>query len=139
MEQSAPPGPPEAMSEIALQTRRVMLPALALGIVGLVLATVLGQPLAGVGVCLGLGLGMVNARLLQDAVRRRFEALTDAPGRRTGFLSSGASRLAGLTVLTILLVILVRPLGFGMLIGLAVFQVTMIGIAAAAMYRQVRA
>jgi hypothetical protein len=138
-EASAPSAQPAAMSEVALQTRRVMLPAVGLGVVGLVVAAIIGTPLAGVGVCLGLAFGMVNARLLQGAVQRRFDALAAAPGRRTHFLSSGAGRLAGITLATLLLVVLVRPLGFGVLIGLAVFQVTMIGFAAAAMYRQVRA
>jgi hypothetical protein len=99
---------------------------------------VIGEPLGGIGVCIGLGLGMVNARVLQTSVARRFELLADKPGRRTGFLSSGATRLAALTLGTLALVWLVRPLGFGILIGLALFQVLMIGFAAVAMYKTVR-
>jgi hypothetical protein len=126
------------LPEIALQTRRAIVPAVALGVIGLVVGFVIGQPLGGIGVCIGLAVGMANARLLQDSVQRRFELLAAAPGKRTNFLSSGATRLAALTLGTLLLVWLVRPLGFGVLIGLAVFQVTMIGFAAAAMYKAVR-
>jgi hypothetical protein len=39
----------------------------------------------------------------------------------------------------LLLVWQVRPLGFGTVIGLAVFQVVMIGFSAVTMYKQVRA
>jgi hypothetical protein len=137
--ENASPGEPVASSELALQTRRMTLPAVAIGVIGLVVATVIGYPLGGVGICLGLAFGMLNARLLQNAVERRFVVLAGGTNRRTHFLSSGATHLAGITVVTLLLVWLVRPLGFGTLIGLAVFQITMIGFSAAAMYRQLRA
>jgi hypothetical protein len=138
-DEGAPSAQPTGPSEVALQTRRMTLPAVVMGVVGLVVATVLGWPLAGVGVCLGLAFGMINARLLQGAVERRFEVLMGGSARRTHFLSSGMTHLAGITAVTLLLVWLVRPLGFGTLIGLAVFQITMIGFAAVTMYRQVRA
>ena len=126
------------MAEVALQTRRAIVPAVVAGVIALIVGFVIGEPLGGIGVCIGLGLGMVNARVLQTSVARRFELLADKPGRRTGFLSSGATRLAALTLGTLALVWLVRPLGFGILIGLALFQVLMIGFAAVAMYRTVR-
>jgi hypothetical protein len=136
---TVPSAEPLVPSEVALQTRRMTWPAVALGGVGLVVATIIGYPLAGVGVCLGLAFGMVNARLLQNAVERRFEIILGGTKRRTGFLSSGATHLAAITGISLLLVWLVRPLGFGVLIGLALFQITMIGFAAAVMFRQVRA
>jgi len=131
--------PVEAMSEVALQTRRAVLPAVVIGVVALIIGFVIGQPLGGIGVCIGLGLGMLNARMLQDSVQRRFEILVDSPGTKTHFLSSGAVRLALITLVTLGIVILIRPLGFGILIGLAIFQLTMIGFAAVAMYKAVRA
>ncbi|HTY73039.1 MAG TPA: hypothetical protein VMI11_11530 [Actinomycetes bacterium] len=127
------------MSEVALQTRRAVLPAVVIGVVALIIGFVIGQPLGGIGVCIGLGLGMLNARMLQDSVQRRFEILVDSPGTKTHFLSSGAVRLALITLVTLGIVILIRPLGFGILIGLAIFQLTMIGFAAVAMYKAVRA
>ena len=127
------------MAEVALQTHRAIVPAVVAGVIALVVGFVIGSPLGGIGVCLGLGVGMLNARALQSSVARRFELLADRPGRRTGFLTSGATRLAGLTIGTILLVWLVRPLGFGLVIGLALFQVLMIGFAAVAMLKAVRA
>lgn len=144
-ESSTPPGtepsdgvPVDNMAEVALQTRAAIVPAIVAGVIALIVGFVIGQPLGGIGVCIGLGLGMVNARVLQTSVARRFELLADKPGRRTGFLSSGATRLAALTLGTLALVWLVRPLGFGILIGLALFQVLMIGFAAVAMYKTVR-
>jgi len=131
--------PGAEMAEIAMQARRAVVPAVVIGVVALVASFVLGQPLAGIGVCIGLGVGMANARVLQRSVQSRFEIIADAPGTKTHFLSSGAVRLAVLTLGTILTVWLVRPLGFGILIGLAIFQVVMIGFAAVAMYKTVRA
>lgn len=127
-----------APAEVTLQTRRAVIPSIVVGVVALVVAGVIGRLLAGIGICLGLAFGMFNARLLQASVLHRFAVIGAQTGQRTNFLASGATRLAAITLAAILLVVFVRPLGFGVLIGLVVFQVTMIGAAAAAMYRQVR-
>ena len=83
-ESSTPPGsePPSVdsaddtvavdnMAEVALQTRRAIVPAVVAGVIALIVGFVVGQPLAGIGVCLGLGVGMINARVLQTSVARR--------------------------------------------------------------------
>ena len=85
--------PTAAMAEVILQTRRAVVPAIVLGVVGLVVGVVLGELLAAVGFCIGLGLGMLNARMLRQSVQRRFEILVDTPGAKTHFLSGGAARL----------------------------------------------
>ena len=127
------------MAEIAMQARRAVVPAVVIGVIALIASFVLGEPLAGIGVCIGLGVGMANARVLQRSVQQRFEIIADAPGPRPTSCpaeppASQCSRWG-----RILIVWLVRPLGFGILIGLAVFQVVMIGFAAVAMYKAVRA
>ncbi len=130
--------PVEAMSEVALQTRRAVVPAIVIGVVALIVGLVIGELVAAVGLCLGLGLGMANARLLRSSVQRRFEILVESPGTKTHFLSGGAARLAMLTGVTLLAVVLVRPLGFGMIVGLAVFQITLLVFAGVSMMKSVR-
>jgi hypothetical protein len=126
------------MSEVALQTRRAVVPAIVIGVIALVVGLVVDELVAAVGLCLGLGLGMANARLLRSSVQRRFEVLVESPGTKTHFLSGGAARLAALTVVTLLAVVLVRPLGFGMIVGLAVFQITLLVFAGVSMLKSVR-
>ncbi len=130
--------PTAAMAEVMLQTRRAVVPAIVLGVVALIVGVIIGQLLGAVGVCIGLGLGMANARLLRQSVQRRFEVLVNNPGTKTHFLSGGAGRLAILTGITLLALILVKPLGFGIVIGLAVFQITLLLLAGTSMFRSVR-
>jgi hypothetical protein len=131
--------PTAAMAEVILQTRRAVVPAIVLGVVGLVVGVLLGELLAAVGFCIGLGLGMFNARMLRQSVQRRFEILVDTPGAKTHFLAGGAARLGLLTLVTLAAVILVRPLGFGMILGMVAFQITLLVFSAAAMLKSVRA
>lgn len=130
--------PTAAMAEVMLQTRRAVIPAVVLGVLALAVGLVIGELVAAVGVCIGLGLGMANARLLRRSVQRRFEVLVNSPGTKTHFLSGGAGRLAILTGITVLALVLVKPLGFGIVIGLAVFQIMLLLLAGVAMFRSVR-
>jgi len=130
--------PTAAMAEVILQTRRAVVPAIVLGVIGLIVGVLLDELLAAVGFCIGLGLGMANARMLRQSVQRRFEVLVETPGAKTHFLSGGAVRLGLLTLLTLLVVVLVRPLGFGMILGMVAFQITLLVFSAAAMLKSVR-
>ncbi len=130
--------PTAAMAEVILQTRRARTPAIVIGVVSLVVGLAIDELLTAVGICFGLGLGMANARLLRASVQRRFEILVETPGNKTHFLSGGAARLAVLTVITLVAVILVRPLGFGMIVGLAIFQITLLVFAGVSMRKSVR-
>ena len=131
--------PTAAMAEVLLQTRRAVVPAIVLGVVGLIVGVILGELLAAVGFCIGLGLGMLNSRMLRQSVQRRFEILVDTPGAKTHFLSGGAVRLGLLTLVTIAAVILVQPLGFGMILGMVAYQITLLVFSAASMLKSVRA
>lgn len=126
-------------AEIAEQAKRIVWPCCILGVIAVAVASVLHYPLAGVGICIGLALGMVNARLLQQSVLRRFQAATGQTVKGSAFLFSGLTRLAAITGTAVVLAIVNRPLGIGVVIGLAVYQVVLLGVSAAVMYRQVRA
>jgi hypothetical protein len=129
----------EGYSEIAAQAKRIVWPCCILGLGAVLVLAFLGKPWAGVGVCIGLGLGMVNARLLQQSVLRRFQAATGQTLKGSAFLASGVTRLAAITGVAVALTVVERPLGIGVVIGLAVYQVLLLGASAVVMYRQVRA
>jgi hypothetical protein len=126
-------------AEIAAQAKRIVWPCCILGLIAVVASVFVKAPFAGPGVCIGLALGMINARLLQKSVLRRFQAATGRTVQGSRFLASGLTRLAGITAVAVVLTLIERPLGIGVVIGLAVYQVVLLGASAVVMYRQVRA
>ncbi len=126
-------------AEIAAQSKRIVWPCCILGGIVLVGLALLKQPFAGLGVCIGLGLGMVNARLLQHSVLRRFQSASGQAVKGGAFLASGLVRLGAITCVAVVLALIERPLGIGVVVGLAVYQVLLLGASAIVMYRQVRA
>jgi len=89
-------------------------------VLALVVAVALGQPLAGVGVLVGLAAAIANHRLFQVSTAR----YTTSEGRIQAkpYAGTVAIRLGTITLVTLALVYFVRPLGFGMLGGLVAFQ-----------------
>jgi hypothetical protein len=127
-------------AEIAAQAKRIVWPCCILGVIAVVVSVVvLNEAWGGIGVCIGLGLGMVNARLLQQSVLRRFQAATGQTVNGSSFLFSGLTRLAVITGVAVVLTLIERPLGIGVVVGLAIYQVVLLGASAVVMYRQVRA
>lgn len=103
--------------------RRPVLIAVAVGIVGLVVCTVLGHPVMGILGVVGLGLGLLNTRLLQKSVAKVIAS--ENPSRKAvGF--SSVPRLMGITAIAVALGIFLRPDGLGVFFGLAVFQVIIV-------------
>jgi hypothetical protein len=78
----------------------------------------------GVGGCIGLALGTVNYRLVGVSVDKVAATGTDNPKRPLAANTLG--RLGIVTVIAIGLTFLNKGLGFGVLIGLAVFQFLLI-------------
>jgi hypothetical protein len=126
-------------AEIAAQAKRIVWPCCILGGIVLVGLALLKQPFAGLGVCIGLALGMVNARLLQRSVLRRFQSASGQAVKGGAFLASGLFRLGLITLIAVGLALIERPLGIGVVVGLAVYQILLLGASAVVMYRQVRA
>jgi hypothetical protein len=90
---------------------------------------------AGTAFCAGLFMGLINSRtvIAQAARLTRLEH----PGKRA--LAFGVlQRLGVLTAIALLTALAFRPQGFTVFIGLAVFQLVMMGAAASAMMRQLR-
>ena len=104
--------------------RRPMLMAAAVGVVGLVVCGLLGHIVMGILGVVGLGLGLLNTRLLQKSVAKVIAS--ENPSRKAvGF--SSVQRLLFITAIAVALGIFVRPDGLGVFFGLAIFQVIIVG------------
>jgi hypothetical protein len=116
--------------------RRTLGSCIVLAVVVLGLAFFLGQYLAGAGVVLGLAGATVNQRLFQLSTARYSTA--EGHLERKPYFGSVAARLGLLTVVAFGLLFLVRPMGFGMVGGLVVFQVLLMANAFGALWRYQR-
>ena len=117
--------------------RPVRLFAICVVVAGLVTlaAGLLGHPMVGV-FCIGLGLGLLNAILVQRSV----EAITaqDHPLKRKMALNS-ATRLLVMTVIGLTIAFIFRPQGLGVVFGMALFQVLLVISTALPVMKKLRA
>ncbi|MHB8379169.1 MAG: hypothetical protein ACYDB2_04510 [Acidimicrobiales bacterium] len=107
--------------------RRTTLSAIAVGVVGFVVAIFVAPPLAALGVALGVGLAILNLRFLDSQAARvelRGEQSTKAVRRQIG--GKTTLRLAAVTVLVLGAVFLNAPLGIGIVSGLVLYQIVFV-------------
>jgi len=109
-----------SLPQISRAARRTALSAVAVGIVALAALVLTGYGLAGVGVCLGLALALANFRFTGAAAAKAVRA--ERASNRRPLAMNTLARLAVVTVVAVGLLLLDTQLGFGVLIGLAVFQ-----------------
>ena len=112
------------LPEIATVARRTMLGALVVGVLGLVVLLLFSQTWAALGLCVGIGLGMVNFRLVMRSVAkvgRRAEG-----NKRRPLAMNTLGRLMTMTVIALVLAWVKPPLGLGMIGGLALFQLLLL-------------
>ena len=122
-----------SLPQISTVARRTALAALAVGTVALVALVLVGYPLVGLGVCLGMAMAIGNFRLISAAtVKASTKGRED---NRRPLAVNTLGRLAVISVIALGLVFLSRPLGFGTLVGLAVFQFLLLGNVVTAMLR----
>ena len=112
------------LPDIGDVSRRTVAASLLVGIIGLVAALSFGHLWFGVGGCIGLALGTVNYRLAGVSVDKVAATGTDNPKRPLATNTLG--RLGIVTVIALGLTFVNKGLGFGVLIGLAVFQFLLI-------------
>ncbi|HET9076520.1 MAG TPA: ATP synthase subunit I [Acidimicrobiales bacterium] len=124
------------ISEIERVVRRTAVTAVILGVIAAVLCVILGQPYAVTGLAVGLGLALANHRVFQSSAMR----FTTAEGvvNRKPFAGSVALRLGACTAVAIGLLIVDQPVGWGVIGGLALFQLTMLGSALVSLFRYQR-
>ncbi len=99
--------------------RRTVFAALGVGLAALVILSVVGYALAGLGACIGLVLGIVNIRLVMSTASRL--NASGATKIRRPMAMNTLSRLGITTVIAIGLVVVNLRLGMGVLGGVAVF------------------
>jgi hypothetical protein len=121
---------------VDLIVRRTIASCIVLAVVALLAGIILGQPLAGVGVVLGLGAATVNHRLFQVSTVRYSRG--DGHIDRRPYAGSVAGRLGAITIVAFALLFFVRPMGFGMIGGLVAFQVLLMMNALGALWRYQR-
>ncbi|MGP0030609.1 MAG: ATP synthase subunit I [Acidimicrobiales bacterium] len=124
------------LPDIVRVSRRTVLSALVFGVVGLVVCLALGAPLTGLGLCIGIGLGIFNFRLIQRSVIK-VGARADENHRRPLALNT-AGRLAAISVVALGLLFLSFDLGLGVLAGIALFQVLLLANVARSMFKMGR-
>jgi hypothetical protein len=107
------------LPEISRMLRRTVFAALGVGLAALVILSVVGYALAGLGACIGLVLGIVNIRLVMSTASRL--NASGATKIRRPMAMNTLSRLGITTVIAIGLVVVNLRLGMGVLGGVAVF------------------
>jgi hypothetical protein len=121
------------LPEISTVARRTALMAVGIGALAVVALGLAGYLLAGLGVCLGLALAMVNFRLIARATVKATAATQES--HRRPLAINTLARLGAISVVALGLVFLDQPFGFGTLVGLAVFQFTLLANVTVCMVR----
>ncbi|WP_431236944.1 ATP synthase subunit I [Mycolicibacterium aichiense] len=126
---------PLVFPSVAFRPVRLLAICAALTALAVLLAAVAGHILFGVFFGVGLALGLVNAILVQRSV----ESITagDHPLKRKMALNS-ATRLLVITSIGLAIAIIFRPLGLGVLFGLALFQVLLVVSTALPVWKKIR-
>ena len=114
---------PLVFPSVAFRPFRLLLICIALTAVAVGAAAALGHVSFGMFFGVGLGLGLLNAVLVQRSV----ESITAEahPLKRKMALNS-ATRLLVITVIGLTIAFIFRPTGLGVVFGLALFQVLLV-------------
>ncbi len=117
--------------------RRLTVSAVILGAGGFLVAILVAPPYAAGGVALGVAIGFLNVRSIDRQVSRvdvdpdaSRKALRRMVGSRT------ILRLAVITAVVLVLVVVEPPLGIGIVVGLVLFQLAFVGNVVRAMLAQ---
>lgn len=124
-----------ALGGVTRGYRRVLILAAALGLVGLIVTVLLGHYMIGLTLCVGIGLGFINARLTVSAAAR-FSASESRAKRPIIFGSM--QRLAAITAVALLVAYAFRPEGVAVVGGLALFHLLLLGNTTTALIGELR-
>jgi hypothetical protein len=109
-----------SLPDLAVASRRTVLSALIFGIIGLVACLALSAPLTGLGLCIGLGVGIFNFRLILRSVAKVGASEIENPKRPLAANTVG--RLVVISVIAVGLLFISFDVGLGVMVGLAAFQ-----------------
>ena len=122
-----------SLPDIPAVSRRTVTAALIIGVAGLVGCISFGKPMIGLGACIGLALGTLNFRLVGASVIK--VGKREEENKRRPLALNTVGRLGVISVITIGLLLLSFQLGFGVLSGLAVFQLVLLANVARSMMK----
>jgi ATP synthase I subunit len=127
---------PLVFPSVAFRPLRLFAVCVALTGMAALVAGLLGHLMVGVFFGIGLGLGLLNAVLVQRSV----EAITANahPLKRKMALNS-ATRLLVMTVIGLTIAFIFRPQGLGVVFGMALFQVVLVISTALPVMKKIRA
>ncbi|MDA8313155.1 MAG: hypothetical protein M0Z46_21570 [Actinomycetota bacterium] len=112
------------LPDVAAVARRTMLGALVVGVLGLLVLLLFSQNWAALGLCIGIGLGIGNFRLIVRSVVKVGQRVEG--NKRRPLAMNTLGRLMAMTVVALVLAWVEPPLGLGIIGGLAVFQLLLL-------------
>jgi hypothetical protein len=107
-------------AEAMLDLRRPVIVAMFVGAAGLLVCGLFGHIVMGTLIIVGLGLGLLNTRMLQRSV---LKVISREKPDKKAIGRSSVPRLLFIAGLAILMGVFLKPDGFGVFVGLAAFQV----------------
>lgn len=114
--------PQLAADDIAKIFRVAVMGAAGVAVVALVVAALLGQPLLGVGLAVGLVLGAANSL----GMRGMASKVASIGGGKRPAVTSSLRRLGLVTVAVVGILLLSKPTGLATVVGLGLFQFVML-------------
>ena len=126
---------PFVLPSVIFRPVRLAIFCIAIGALAIVLAALAGAVMFGVFFAIGMALGLLNAQVVSWSVA----AITakDHPLKR-GMALNSATRLLVITVIALILAFVFRPFGFGVLFGIALFQVVLVLSTVIPVWRKIR-
>jgi ATP synthase I chain len=127
---------PLVFPSVAFRPLRLFAVCVVLAALATLAAGLLGHVMVGVFFGIGLGLGLLNALLVQRSV----EAITaDAHPLKRKMALNSATRLLVMTVIGLTIAFIFRPQGLGVVFGMALFQVVLVISTALPVIKKIRA
>ena len=124
-----------ALRSAARNYNRLLVIAAGLGIVSLLVLAVAGKWVAGVMICIGLGLGIVNSLLVQRSLATAI--IAGDPNKR-GLAMGVLKRLSVTSLVAFVIALVYQPYGWLVFLGLAVFQMLIMATVFSGLVREVR-
>ncbi|MGD0321269.1 MAG: hypothetical protein ABSC00_06670 [Acidimicrobiales bacterium] len=122
-----------SLPQISTVARRTALGALGVGVLAFLGLALGGYAIFGLGMCIGLAMALANFRLIQAATVKA--ASSQREDKRRPLAMNTLGRMGAITVVALGLVFVSHQLGFGVLLGLAVFQFMLLANVTVAMLR----
>ncbi|GDX31915.1 hypothetical protein LBMAG15_08490 [Actinomycetes bacterium] len=126
---------PFILPSLVFRPLRLALFCVAISALAIVLAALAGAVMFGVFFAIGLALGLLNAQVVSWSVATI--TAKDHPLKR-GMALNSATRLLVITVIALIIAFVFRPFGFGVLFGIALFQVVLVLSTVIPVWRKLR-